>query len=284
MLVKFLSVRRLLPLLFLIFFASFGFAQNKLVTGKVVANDNDSLLVGASVQIKGTTMTTVTAKDGTFSLNAPPNALLIISSVGYTTQQVAVNNQSVLNIRLVFDPQSLQQIVVIGYGTIKRKDVTGAISSVTAAQIEKLPVTTLDQALQGRAAGVQIINNDASPGGNVSVLIRGVGSLASGGNNPLYVVDGYPTTGGINNINPNDIASVDILKDASATAIYGIRAANGVIIITTKKGTKNNKVQVSLDAFASVQNKPKEYDLLNAQQFAALSNEVEAADLTHTYV
>ena len=202
MLVKFLSVRRLLPLLFLIFFASFGFAQNKLVTGKVVANENDSSLVGATVQIKGTAMTTVTAKDGTFSLNAPPNALLIISSIGFTTQEVAVNNQSVLNIRLVIDPQSLQQIVVIGYGTVKRKDVTGAVSSVTAAQIAKVPVTTLDQALQGSAPGVQVINNDASPGGNVSVLIRGIGSLASGGNNPLYVVDGYPTTGGINNINP----------------------------------------------------------------------------------
>jgi TonB-dependent starch-binding outer membrane protein SusC len=284
MLVKFLSVRRLLPLLFLIFFASFGFAQNKLVTGKVVASENDSALVGATVQIKGTSMTTVTAKDGTFSLNAPPDASLIISSVGFTTQKVAVNNQSVLNIRLFIDPQSLQQIIVIGYGTVKRKDVTGAISTVSAAQIAKVPVTTLDQSLQGRATGVQIINNDASPGGNVSVLIRGIGSLASGGNTPLYVVDGYPTTGGTNNINPNDIASIDVLKDASATAIYGIRAANGVVIITTKKGTRNNRVQVSLDAFGSVQEKPKEYKLLNAQQFATLSNEVEAADLTHTYV
>ncbi len=284
MLVKFVSLRRLLPLLFLISFASFGFAQNKPVTGKVVASENDSSLAGATVQIKGTATTTVTGKDGTFSLNVPPNALLIVSSVGYTTQEVAVKNQSVLNIRLVYDPQSLQQIVVIGYGAVKRKDVTGAVSSVTAAQIAKVPVTTLDQAMQGRAPGVQVINNDASPGGNISVLIRGIGSLASGGNTPLYVVDGYPTTGGINNINPNDIASIDVLKDASATAIYGIRAANGVVIITTKKGTKNNRVQVFLDGYVGVQNKPKEYKLLNAQQFAALSNEVEAADLTHTYV
>ena len=170
----------------------------------------------------------------------------------------------------------------MGYGTQKRKDVTGAVSSVSAATIAKVPVTTLDQALQGRAPGVQIINNDASPGGNISVLIRGIGSLASGGNNPLYVVDGYPTTGGINNINPNDIASIDVLKDASATAIYGIRAANGVVIITTKKGAKG-KMQVSLDAYVSTQRKPKEYDLLNAQDFATLSNEVEAADSTNTY-
>jgi TonB-dependent SusC/RagA subfamily outer membrane receptor len=149
-------------------------------------------------------------------------------------------------------------VVVVGYGTQKRRDLTGAVSSVNAATIAKVPVTTLDQALQGRAAGVQIVNNDAAPGGNVSVLIRGIGSLASGGNTPLYVVDGYPTTAGMNNINPNDIASIDVLKDASATAIYGIRAANGVIIITTKKGTKN-KMQVSLDASVSTQTKPEQY-------------------------
>ncbi len=188
-----------------------------------------------------------------------------------------------ISVSLQATTSRLNEVVVVGYGTQRRRDVTGSVSSINAATIEKVPVTTLDQALQGRAAGVQIVNNDASPGGNVSVLIRGVGSLASGGNTPLYVIDGYPTTGGINNVNPNDIASIDVLKDASATAIYGIRAANGVVIITTKKGTKNNKVQVSLDAYNAVQTKPKEYDLLNAQQFAALSNEVEAADSTHSY-
>ena len=142
--------------------------------------------------------------------------------------------------------------------------------------------TAIDQALQGRAAGVQVVNNDGAPGGNISVLIRGIGSLASGGNRPLYVIDGYPTDGGINNINPNDIATMDVLKDASATAVYGIRAANGVVIITTKKGLKN-RVQVSVDAYQAFQGKPKQYDLLNAQQFGTLSNDVEAADSTHTY-
>ena len=171
---------------------------------------------------------------------------------------------------------------MVGYGTQRRKDVTGAISSVSAATIEKVPITTLDQALQGRAAGVQVTNNDASPGGNVSVLIRGIGSLASGGNRPLYVIDGYPTDGGINNINPNDIATIDVLKDASSTAVYGIRAANGVVIITTKKGLKN-KTQLSVDMYTALQTKPKQYNILNAQQFATLSNEVEASDSSHTY-
>ncbi|HEX4850402.1 MAG TPA: SusC/RagA family TonB-linked outer membrane protein, partial [Puia sp.] len=275
--------KRLILFLALVCFTSVLSAQNKTVTGKVVANDSDSLLEGVTVKVKGSAISTLTGKDGSFSISAPANATLQFTSVGFLAQEISVKNQSNIIVKLASDQQSLQQVVVVGYGTVKRKDVTGAISSVSASQIAKVPVTTLDQALQGRAPGVQIINNDASPGGNVSVLIRGIGSLASGGNNPLYVVDGYPTTGGINNINPNDIASIDVLKDASATAIYGIRAANGVVIITTKKGTKNNRMQVSLDAYASVQNKPKEYKLLSAQQFATLSNEVEAADQTNTY-
>ena len=136
--------------------------------------------------------------------------------------------------------------------------------------------------MQGRAAGVQVTNNDGAPGGNISILIRGTGSLASYGNDPLYVVDGYPVSTGINTINPNDIASIDVLKDASATAIYGIRAANGVIIITTKKGVKG-KTELSINAYDAFQSTPKKYDLLNAQQFAALSNDVEASDSTHSY-
>jgi TonB-dependent starch-binding outer membrane protein SusC len=273
---------RSILILLLVGFSGTLFGQSREITGRVVANENDSLVQGVTVKIKGQNTAVTTAKDGTFSINAPQNAVLVFSSVGYLSQEVAVKNLTSLNIRLVADQQSLQQVVVIGYGTTKRKDVSGAISSISSAQIEKVPVTSLDQAMQGRAAGVQIINNDASPGGNVSVLIRGIGSLASGGNAPLYVIDGYPTTGGINNINPNDIASIDILKDASATAIYGIRAANGVVIVTTKKGARN-RVQVTFDMFEGIQSKPKEYKILNAYDFATLSNYVEASDSTHTY-
>src|SRR5215213_5526398 len=250
------------------------------ITGKITNQADNKPLVGATVQEKGTTNATQTGSDGSFAITAASNGTLVVSIVGFGTQEIGINGRSDISVAMQTTIGGLDEVVVVGYGTQRRKDVTGAISSVSAAQIEKVPITTAQQALQGRAAGVQIINNDASPGSNISVLIRGVGSLASGGNNPLYVVDGYPTTGGINNINPNDIASIDVLKDASATAIYGIRAANGVVIITTKKGTKN-KMQVSLDAFVSTQSEPKKYDLLNAQEFATLSNEVEAADLTN---
>ena len=250
------------------------------VSGKVTSGD--TALPSVTVKVKGLNTATVTDLDGNFSIEASPTSILIFTAVGYSDLEVKVNNRILINVQMESSSKILEQVVVVGYGTQQRKDVTGAISSVNAATIEKVPVTTLDQALQGRATGVQIVNNDARPGGSISVLIRGIGSLASGGNDPLYVVDGYPITGGINNINPNDIASIDVLKDASATAIYGIRAANGVVIVTTKRGFKN-KMEVSLDAYVSVQSKPKQYDLLNARDFAVLSNEVEAADSTNTY-
>jgi TonB-linked SusC/RagA family outer membrane protein len=267
---------------FLFFFSATAFSQQKTVTGRVTDQDSKPLY-NATVTVKGTNISTTTNTDGQYSITLPVHAnTLVFSYVGYQVNEANIQGNNSLSVTMQPQSNSMNEVVVIGYGVSKRKDVTGAVSSVTASQIEKVPVTTLDQALQGRAAGVQVINNDATPGGNVSVIIRGIGSLAPGGNAPLYVVDGYPTTGGINNINPNDIATIDVLKDASATAIYGIRAANGVVIITTKKGLKN-RVQVSLDMYVSSQSKPKQYDLLNAQDFAALSNEVEAADSTHNY-
>lgn len=259
------SQRLLLMLLLTIVTCTGLLAQTKRVTGRVVsAVATDSALYGISVQVKGTKVGTVTDNDGAFALDVPANGVLVFSSVGYTTKEVPVGDQTTITVQLGADVQSLQQVVVIGYGTQRRQDLTGAVSSVSAAQIQKIPVTTVDQALQGRAAGVQVTNNDGAPGGNISVLIRGVGSLASGGNTPLYVVDGYPLTGGINNINPSDIATIDVLKDASATAIYGIRAANGVVIITTKRGTKSG-TQISVDAYEAFQSTPKRYDVLNAQ-------------------
>jgi TonB-linked SusC/RagA family outer membrane protein len=273
--------KHLLYVTFFLFFSLTAFTQ-RTITGKVTDPDSKPL-PNATVSVKGQDISSSTNAEGIYSINVPANSnTLVFTYVGYQQSEINIGADNVLNVTLQLLSTSMNEVVVIGYGTQKRRDVTGSISSVTASQIEKVPVTTLDQAMQGRAAGVQIVNNDASPGGNVSVLIRGIGSLASGGNNPLYVVDGYPTTGGINNLNPNDIASIDVLKDASATAIYGIRAANGVVIITTKKGIKN-RVQVSLDAYNAFQSQPKTYDLLNAQDFAALSNEVEAADSTHTY-
>ena len=276
------AFRQFSSLAFLLLASFLVFSQQRTITGRVTGPDSKPL-DKVTVTVKGTNAAATSTEDGRYSITLPPNSsVLVFTYVGYEVNEVSIGESNVVDVTMQVQSTSMNEVVVIGYGTQKRRDVTGSVSSVTASQIEKVPVTTLDQALQGRAAGVQIVNNDASPGGNVSVLIRGVGSIAPGGNAPLYVVDGYPTTGGINNINPNDIATIDVLKDASATAIYGIRAANGVVIITTKKGLKN-RMQVSLDMYASVQTTPKQYNLLNAQQFAALSNEVEAADSTHTY-
>ena len=260
----------------------FSFAQTKTVTGTVTDNNNNPL-PGATVSAGSRKMATTTDATGKFSLNLPANTSAVkVSYVGMEDTSVSIENASSVAVTLRPVNSQLSEVVVIGYGTQKRRDVTGSVSTVTAATIAKVPVISAAQALQGRAAGVQVTNNDGAPGGNISILIRGTGSLASYGNEPLYVVDGYPLSTGINSINPNDIASIDVLKDASATAIYGIRAANGVVIITTKKGIKG-KVQVSLDAYNAFQSKPKRYDLLNAQQFATLSNDVEAADSTHSY-
>jgi len=271
--------KTLLVFLFTLVTCFAAVAQTRQISG-TVSDADGTVIPGAGIKIKGTSTGTVTDVNGAFKLAVPDNATLVVSFVGYVTKEVAVGSGSVYNVKLAPAVSNLSEVVVVsvGYGTQKRTDLTGSISSISAATIAKLPVTSVEQALQGRAAGVQVTNNDASPGGNVSILIRGTGSLAQYGNSPLYVVDDYPLeTGGINNINPNDIASIDILKDASATAIYGIRAANGVVIIKTKKGKKDGTV-VEFNAYSAFQGKPKEYKLLNAQQFATLANDQAAND------
>lgn len=255
----------------LLFSFQFMAAQTGTVRGRITSGD--SALANVTVQVRGTNTTTQTDANGNFTISAAPDATLVISAIGYRTTEIQVANRTSINIPLEGSVQQLEQVVVVGYGTQRRRDVTGAVSSVTAAQIEKVPINTVDQALQGRAAGVQVVNNDGRPGGGVTVQIRGVGSLAANGNEPLYVVDGYPISGGLNNINPADIATIDVLKDASAASIYGVRAANGVVLITTKRGRRDG-VQVSLDLSSSFQSKPKKYDVLNAQEFAAVVKEV----------
>lgn len=261
-----------------------GYAQSRQVSGKVTSSDDGTPIPGVNVRVKGTNTGSVTNVNGIYTVTVPANATLVFSFIGYANQEVAVSASSTIDVKLAPDTKTLTEvnIVAVGYGTTTKRDLTGSVSSVSAATIAKKPVATLEEALQGRAAGVQVTSNDGAPGGNISVLIRGVGSLASYGNGPLYVIDGYPVSTGINNINPSDIASIDVLKDASATAIYGIRAANGVVIITTKKGKKDG-VQVSVDAYNAFQSKPKQYKILNAQQWATLANEVAAADPQHNF-
>lgn len=273
-----INKRLILCLLLTVITSYTSFAQNRQISGKVIAGDDGSTLPGVSVMVKGTKVGAVTAENGTFSISAPANATLVFSFIGYTPQEVNIADRTVINVTLAANAKALEQvnIVSVGYGTTKRADLTGSISSVSSAQIEKVPVTTTDQALQGRAAGVQVTNNDGAPGAGVQVQIRGIGTF--GNTDPLYVVDGYPITGGLNQINPNDIASIDILKDASATAIYGTRAANGVVIITTKRGRKESDVEISFDTYGSIQSKPKTYKVLDAQQFVTLAKERSALD------
>ena len=271
--------------LFSLFFTIIGLqvTAQKAISGQILKSNDKQPIPGVSILVKGSTVGTQTAPDGTFKITVPNDkATLVISAVGYETTETPTSGKTFISVEMTETSTALNEVVVVGYGTQRRKDLSGAISSVNAATIEKVPVTSIDQALQGRASGVQVTNNDGAPGANITVLIRGVGSLGSNGNTPLYVVDGYPISGGINNFNPSDIATIDVLKDASATAIYGIRAANGVVIVTTKKG-KKGAVQVSLDAFNSVQNKPKQYKILNAQEWATLANQVADADATGNF-
>ena len=247
-----------------------AYAQNNKTIHGVVKDANGETIIGASVGQKGTKNATVTNLDGEFSISVPDNAVLEISYIGYNNQRVAVGGKSSLEIVLTEDVHKLNELVVVGYGVMKKKDLTGAVGSLAAKDIENSPVANIGQAIQGKIAGLQVVDA-GKPGDNVTIKVRGMGSI----NNcdPLVVIDGVPTDLGINTINMADVERLDVLKDASATAIYGSRGANGVIMITTKKG-KEGKGHLSLSANLAVQNATRTPDLLNASQYAALSNDM----------
>ncbi|UYZ63122.1 SusC/RagA family TonB-linked outer membrane protein [Hymenobacter weizhouensis] len=252
-------------------------AADVAVSGRVTQRGSGEPLPGVTIIVKGTTLGTTTDADGRFSLNAPENATLIISYVGFARQEVPITGAtSNLNITLAEDTRALSEVVVVGYGTQERGSVTGAVSSVSARDIATQPVADATQALQGRAAGVTVTSNGGAPGGAAGTSIRVRGITSAGNNNPLYVVDGFPLPEGgenqLNAISPNDIETIDILKDASATAIYGVRAANGVVIITTKRG-KAGVSTLNLDAYRGVQQVWRKLDLLNAEEYAVINNE-----------
>lgn len=229
------------------------------ITGTVT--DGTVPLPGASVVVKGTTTGTQTDFDGNFSIIAPANATLVVSYIGYSTVEIKVEGQTSFNVTLEEDSSKLDEVIVTGYSTQAKKDLTGAVSVVSAEELQAIPATTFAQQLQGRAAGVGIIN-DARPGGEATVRIRGFGTV--GNNDPLYIIDGVPTQGQ-SNLNPNDIESLQILKDASAASIYGSRAANGVIIITTKKG-KLGSPTISYNTFYGIGSPEKDVQALNARE------------------
>lgn len=240
-----------------------GLAFAQQVSG-VVTNQDGAELPGVNVTVKGTNRGVSTDQNGKYSLNAGSGATLVFSFIGYNTQETTVGNRSVINIRLIENEQALSEVVVVGYGTQKKTSVTGAVSTVTPKDLRALPVISPAQALQGRVPGVSVVNN-SSPGGNPIVRIRGVGSIGFD-SGPLYVIDGVPA-GGINNFDPKDIESLEVLKDASAAAIYGSRAANGVILITTKRGANNGKLSVNLDTYYGSQSVGKRLDLLTRDEY-----------------
>jgi TonB-linked SusC/RagA family outer membrane protein len=245
-----------------------AYAQERTITGRVLSGDDQSGLPGANVAVKGTVRGTTTGADGTYKLAVSGDkVILVFSSVGFVSQEVAVGSRTTVDITLASDDKLLSEVVVVGYGTQKKSQLTGAISSVSAKQITEMPITNLGQALQGRVAGVDVAQAGSRPGAAPTIRIRGRRSF-NAGNDPLYVVDGIPLASGYEDLNPNDVASMEILKDATATAIYGARGANGVVLISTKRGNLNNKTTITYDNYVGTTKALDKVQLFSGPEFA----------------
>ena len=260
--------------------------QTKKVTGRV--SDSMGTLIGATIMEKGTTNGVVTDYDGNFSINVQPGATLVVSYVGYVSQEIKVGNQSNLNIMLEDEGRNLNEVVVIGYGTQRREAVTGSVANVNGEKLNQIAATNAAQALQGRVAGVLMTQTGSKPGDEMQIRIRGQRSL-SASNDPLIVLDGIPFMGQLSDINPTDIKSMDILKDASATAIYGSRGANGVIIITTAKGNQGVPAKVSYNGYVSFKTVFHKYPMMDGPTFSKFreyaglyKNSLDESDNTNT--
>ena len=252
------------------FFTYASAQSNVKVTGQVT--DNAGLpVIGAGVVEDGTTSGVVTDASGNYAISVKTGAKLVFTCLGYETKTVVVGEQSIINVVLNDDTTMLDEVVMIGYGTAKKSTLTGALSQVSSESFKAQKVTRVDQALQGRASGVQVSNTVGAPGGDVRIRVRGANSVL-GDNSPLFVIDGF-VGADFNSINPNDIKSMEVLKDASSTAIYGSRGANGVILITTKSGDKQGKTHVTYDGSVTASKIIKNYDLLSAAEYATLYNE-----------
>jgi TonB-linked SusC/RagA family outer membrane protein len=246
--------------------------QKQKVTGTVIDATSGDPIPGVNVSIDGTTIGTITDESGKYTLDLPSeNSVLVFSFVGYATQKVEYKGQESISISLAEDVKSLDEIVVVGYGVQKRSSVTGAISPLSGKELRQLAVSNVQSALQGQAAGVSVVNN-GGPGTDPIVRIRGNGSITYAAD-PLYVIDGTPASS-LASFDSRDIESVEVLKDASSTAIYGSRAANGVVLITTKKGKKGEKVRINFDTYVGVQTMPKKLDLLNTEQYIQYGTEL----------
>jgi TonB-linked SusC/RagA family outer membrane protein len=275
---------------FLLSTGFFGFSQS-LVKGKIISAEDQAGIPGISILIKNTLQGTVTDAQGNYQIQASPEATLVFSGVGFISQEVAIANRTQIDITLETDTKNLEEVVVIGYGTQKKRDLTGSVSSLDVKEFNQGVQTSVDQLIVGRAPGVQVTQASSEPGGGVTIRIRGANSI-NANNEPLYVIDGLPidnssvvpsspvvTDGAVRNplnaLNPNDIESIEILKDASATAIYGSRGANGVVLITTKKGTKG-KLNVGYNVYGAIQNVAKKVPMLSSEQYINLLNDLRA--------
>ena len=272
-------LRRLCFLLFVGMGLSLSTYAQTTVSGTVTASDTEGALEGVTLIVEGTTTGTYTDSDGKFTVTVPDlNATLILSYVGYSTLEVPLEGRSNVSIVMQQDITSLDEVVVVGYGSQKKRDVTAAIASVSEEEIREIPVASTAQALQGRVAGVDIQTVGGRPGQQPDIRIRGTRSI-NASNSPLFVVDGIPLTDGGTafDINPQDIASVEILKDAASTSIYGSRGANGVILITTKRGSQG-KTTVTYDGFVGASSAIRQVDMMNGQEFADLKREANRRD------
>ncbi len=271
-------LNRVAMLLFFVALSTSSLWAQKTIKGVVTSATDGEPLVGVSVQVAGTATGSITNLDGEFSVQANQGQTLVFSYIGFLTQEVKVGAQTIMNVVLKEDHETLSEVVVVGYGQMRRSDLTGAVTSVNDEAIKKSVPTSIDQVLQGRAAGVQITTNSGTPGGSTSIRIRGTNSL-NATNQPIFVIDGVvvdssiddETSNPLSSINPSDVVSMDILKDASATAIYGARASNGVVMITTKRG-KTGEAIITYDGYIGWQSMPKYLDMQNLQEYAVRSN------------
>ena len=278
-------MKKILAALFVLFFA-FGTAYAQRTVSGTITDDGGVGLIGANVLVKGTTVGTITDLDGNYSLNVPAgNEILVISYTGYQDREVVLGSSNIVNSMLKIDSEVFDEIIITGYGTEIKREVTSSISSIKAEELEGLPLQSFDKAIQGKAAGVQITSNTGAPGGGAEIRIRGVGSI-SASSDPLIIVDGVQlgTLGGssqgssnpLNGINPNDIESIEILKDASSTAIYGAQGANGIIVVTTKSGKRDAKPRFTLSYQEGVVQPYNLYEMMNSQQYVDIRAEALA--------
>ncbi len=256
-------------ILLLFFFTFTTYAQNNILVKGRITNENGEPLPRASIVVKGGTTGVSSNDNGDFEINAPANGTLIISSVGFTSREIKVNNQTSLTVSLVAADNQMEQVVVIGYGIQRKEAVTGSVVSISGDKLRDIPSSNISQALQGRLAGVAISQTSTRPGATMQIRIRGDRSL-TGDNNPLIVLDGIPFIGSLADINPDDVKSIDVLKDASATAIYGSRGANGVVLVTTNRGQKGQKARISYNTYTGLQNVFARYPMMNGPEFVAL--------------